>query len=103
MLSVAIDRQGFTVLGADHVLAPDEEGPVTIPCRGDCAEGYDYAELTRRLALVKDEHPDDQAVILVPSDDTPYEVVVGAMDATRADAQRELFPAVVIAGGVSGG
>jgi len=94
-LAVLITKEGFEVVGADDVLAPEgeTEGRRSI-------DGYDYTELTRTLALVKDEYPDDQMLILTPDSRVPYEVIIGAMDAARQDAaSRELFPQVIIAGG----
>ena len=110
-LSVIITDEGFTIAGADAVLPQEggDEGP-TVPCiETGCPtpESYDMKELTRLLGLIKDEYPDDQNVILVPESRIPYEVLVLAMDATREDPStkvgdkaRELFPYVVIAGGV---
>ncbi len=110
-LSVIITNAGYTIAGAEAVL-PNEggEGGPTVPCiETGCpsAMSYDTKELTRLLGLVKDEYPDDQNVILVPESRIPYEVLVVTMDATRedpttkvGDGSRELFPYVVIAGGV---
>lgn len=124
MLSVAVTDQGLTIMGADAVLNPEGGGEAaapadptaenepTIPCKErPCAgvESYDYAELVRLLALIKDEYPDDENVILVPESRIPYEVLVRVMDAAREDAgnrgpdgtSRVLFPFVVIAGGAN--
>lgn len=118
-LSLAITDQGLTVLGADAVLNPEGAPPVaegevrppTVPCSsgGKCTglDDYDWAELTRILALIKDEYPDDENVILVPAQRTKYELVVKTMDSSREDRDnrgpdgepRTLFPFVVIAGG----
>ena len=106
-----ITNQGFTVAGAEAVLPNEgaDSGP-TVPClESGCPtpDSYDTKELTRLLGLVKDQYPDDQNVILVPESRIPYEVLVKTMDATRedpttrvGDKPRELFPYVVIAGGV---
>lgn len=107
-LTVAITRAGFTVLGADAVLRPqgaaDAKG-VSVPCTESCraAVDYDYAELSRLLALVKDEFPDEQTVVLAPDDEVVYEVLIGAMDASRAHGPRPLFPQVSVAGGAREG
>lgn len=118
-LSLAITDMGITVLGADAVLHPEgappiaegEERPPTVPCSsgGKCTglEDYDWGELTRILALIKDEYPDDENVILVPDQRVKYELIVKTMDASREDRDnrgpdgeaRTLFPFVVIAGG----
>lgn len=110
-LSVVITDEGYTIAGAEAVLPAEsgDEGP-TIPCiETSCptADSYDIKELTRVLGLIKDEYPDDKNVILVPESRIEYEVLVRTMDATREDPtvrvagkSRELFPYVVIAGGV---
>lgn len=118
-LSLAITEKGVRVLGADKVLFPDgapeiaegEEAPPTIPCKGGATctsvDDYDWSELTRVLAKIKDVYPDDENVIIVPDTKIRYEVIVATMDASRADREnkgadgqsRTLFPFVVIAGG----
>jgi len=118
-LSLAITNKGVTVLGADAVLHPEgaapvvegEERPPTVPCKsgGYCMslDDYNWEELTRTLALIKDEYPDDENVILVPDSRVKYEIIVKSMDASREDKSnrgpdgvaRTLFPFVVIAGG----
>ena len=109
-LSLLITDVGFTISGADKVLPKDDEvnGPQIACLDAQCAspEAYDYKELTRRLALVKDRYPDEPNVVFVPSPMTEYETLVYTMDATREDPEdkedgkaRELFPFVVLAGG----
>lgn len=112
-LAIAVTDQGWTVLGADEVFAGSDgragQGP-TVPClRLGCgsADDYDSRELTRVLAGIKDRHPDEHEVILVPEPQIPYDVLVRTMDAARQDPSvledgrpRLLFPSVVIAGGV---
>lgn len=111
-LSLLLTGSGFTIAGGDKVLdKEDEENGPQIPCLDpNCSspESYDYAELTRRLGLLKDRYDDEENVILVPGPDIPYEVLVLTMDAARDDQDdrddegraRLLFPNVVIAGGV---
>jgi biopolymer transport protein ExbD len=114
-LSLALTDRGITVLGADAVLNPDgieapelaegEDRPPTLPCKsgGICTdvEDYDWMELAKILKEIKDEYPDDENMIVVPDSYTRYEIIVRAMDTGREDkdADRLLFPYVVIAGG----
>ncbi len=103
-LSVAITAEGFQVIGADELLAPEGgEDLRRVPCAaGGCAAGgYDFESLTERLALVKDEHPDEVNLVLVPAQRVTYDVLIRTMDDSREEAEtdRELFPVVVIAGG----
>jgi hypothetical protein len=110
-LSLGVTGDGFAIIGGDKVLDKDDEknGPM-VPCiDAGCTtpESYDYAELTRRLVLLKDRYPEEENVILVPEASIPYEVLVLTMDASRNDPEdaddegrfRTLFPNVVIAGG----
>ena len=109
-LSVAITDKGYTILGASGVLGNAKGEGATVPClRDGCpsAEAYDQAKLTEMLGQIKDEFSEEKNVILVPESNIPYEVLIATMDATREDPEtkengkpRELFPFVVIAGGV---
>jgi hypothetical protein len=125
-LSILLSERGIDLRGADRVLRPERFGEAgallpTVPCarEGGChgVEDYDWHELSRVLGLIKDEYPDDLDVIIVPSRDTEYEVMVRALDVARwaphlpieadvpswEDWKRErwlLFPWPVLAGGV---
>jgi hypothetical protein len=141
-LSVLVTNAGFTVAGADAVVAGPAEGEEavgpTVPCLKDgCPDtaSYDVAELRNLMTQIKDKYgkgaescyptyPQDKgggenadydqptcSVILVPESNIQYEVLVLTMDATRSDPEtlvdvfgvqqeRDLFPYVVIAGGV---
>lgn len=117
-LKVIISEAGFTVDGAETILTEEEgENGRVIPCTTDgcpSADSYDVRGLAERLSKVKDEIEDTERdtpdVILVPGSSVPYEVIVYAMDATRDDnyarekdakgPARDLFPNVVLAGGV---
>lgn len=109
LVSVAITGSGYEVLGASDVLSPEEGGPTAVPCPEDRCTGpldYDTTELVRLLGQVKDAHPDNADLVLVPDSRVSYEVLITTMDATREDPgvvidgkARELFPEVSIAGG----
>jgi hypothetical protein len=109
-LSVIITDAGYTVAGAEAVVAgpqPGEErGGPTIPClKEGCPEAdtYDIKELQRLMNEIKDKYgkgdescdPTNEAefdqpscsVILVPESTIPYEVLVMTMDATRDDPE----------------
>ncbi len=83
-------------------------------CRPDPA-CHDFEELHKLVAQVKDfdgdgdgipDYEDEQNVIIAPNAEIPYAVLVGVMDATRdfkpdgETERKDLFPYVVIAGGV---
>jgi len=110
-LQLLITDKGFTLKGASKVLAEDdpENGPVIACTEEGCptAESYNYEELTRRTALVKETWPDEENVIFVPTSQVAYEVIIHSMDAMRNNPEEKdedgkaelLFPYVVMAGG----
>jgi hypothetical protein len=101
----------------------EEDGP-TLPCKDDqgepltkceTADSYDYVGLTKNLVEVQKEYArtDDTSVILAPESKVQYEVLIRTMDATRDELGlgdqanmdedgkvNELFPFVVVAGGL---
>ena len=68
------------------------------------AGGYDYQGLNEFLQQVKSRFPDKHEATILLEADTPYEVLIGAMDAVRGIAvaqggrrvQAELFPDISI-------
>ena len=109
-LTVAITDQGLALKGDGEVL-PDA-GSLELPCSAAPCQGvqsYDYRGLTDLLGRVKDAHPDEQTLILLPEERVSYEVLVKVMDAAREDLDqrtaegesRPLFPQVVMAGGAT--
>jgi biopolymer transport protein ExbD len=103
-LTVAIGRKGFFVAATGGVLpgqteeqaAAPGEGAPTIPLKADGT--YDYDALTELMKKVKSEFPGESKVILAADSDTPYEVLVATMDATRETKDRKLlFPDVTLA------
>src|SRR5512145_1263901 len=85
LLTVAIGREGFYVAGAGGVLGadapkPDATRPPTIPLRDG---KYDYATLSEQMKRIKEQFPNESAVILSADMDVPYEVLIQTMDACR--------------------
>lgn len=125
-LAVTVTSQGLTLLGASEILGEvegDDAGePVPqVPCpAGGCAgpDDYDWASFHSLLGMVKDAHPEEHVVIVVPEADVSHEVIVRVLDVARwapvapgFDADLEavgawqadrspLFQAPVIAGGM---
>jgi hypothetical protein len=127
LLTVLIDDRGLDLLGPLALLYPDGAPPsgpsgpsILLPCLGGgpCVglDDYDWGELSRLLGRIKGEHPEDWAVIVAPSTEVPFDVIVRTMDtarwspylppdASRADWERwrevrgELFPFPTLAGG----
>ena len=85
LLTVAIGRQGFYVAGAGGVLGkdaatPDANRPPTIPLRDG---KYDYASLSEQMKKIKDQFPNETAVILSADPDVVYDTLIQTMDACR--------------------
>lgn len=104
-LSVAVTRSGLYIQGTEGVLEEDEQGFFIACTTGSCVndDSYDYVELTRLLALVKDEHPYTEDMVLVPDGRVPYNSLIGVMDAARDDPRnggQRMFPYQTVAGGV---
>jgi hypothetical protein len=100
LLTVAIGRQGFYVAGAGGVLGADAPSPgsgrpPTIPLRDGT---YDYATLTEQMKRIKEQFPNESAVILSADPDVLYDVLIQTMDACReasvktADGKSERKP-----------
>ena len=85
LLTVAIGRQGFYVAGANGVLGKDAPAdasrPPTVPRRAD--GGYDFAALTAELQKIKEQFPNETAVILSADPDVVYDTLIQTMDACR--------------------
>jgi biopolymer transport protein TolR len=86
LLTVAVGKQGFYVAGAGGVLGSDANAndlsrPPTVPLKADGK--YDYAELSRQLAVIKEKFPDETQVILTAEEATAYEDLIHTMDACR--------------------
>lgn len=86
LLTVAIAKQGFYVAGAGGVLGedaatPDSTRPPTIPLRGDGR--YDFAALSEQMKKVKEQFPNETAVILSADPEIVYDDLIRTMDACR--------------------
>ncbi len=101
LLTVAIGRQGFFIAGAGGVLGkepekPDATRPPTIPLRADGK--YDYAALGEQMKKIKEQFPNETAVILSADPEVVYDVLIQTMDACReatvttADGKSERKP-----------
>jgi biopolymer transport protein ExbD len=71
-LTVSISSNGFTVKG-DSVRS--------FPLKQDGA--YPYAELHAYLVEIHKKRSTNHEITLVPTDEVPYEVMIGVMDASR--------------------
>lgn len=92
VISVRVEPEGFVVGGVS--------GDPRVPCKGVCGPGtYDFVELRKLLVRAKGLKPAEERVVIVPRKDTPFEVLVGVMDACRRDAGgKPLFSQPLLAG-----
>jgi biopolymer transport protein ExbD len=85
LLTVAIAKTGFYVAGAGGVLGaeaatPEATRPPTIPLRDG---KYDYAALGEQMKKIKEQFPNETAVILSADPEVVYDVLIQTMDACR--------------------
>lgn len=94
--------EGIRLSARDEVIDPGGHG-VVIPCPTTPCTAWPTAELNRLVRRLKLDHPRDRAVLVVPADPVPVQILVDTLDATRDDAvtargSRALLPEAVIAG-----
>ncbi len=78
VVSVRIGAAGFVVGGVSGI------DPV-IGCTGDCGPAtYDYTRLGNALRAARQEHPDEQRVVVAPEGPVPFEVIARVMATARA-------------------
>jgi biopolymer transport protein ExbD len=107
-LTVLVTDQGFTLSAKGQSLSGEGEGVdassaagPTIPKKrvGGNME-YDYEALADKVRELKDEHEEESQINIGAEKDIKYEIIVKVMDFTREDDKGELFPNVVLLGGV---
>ncbi len=101
-LNVTITENGVIVTGSGGKLAPGCETTstgrvVTVPKRGN---EYDWAALTQCLVKVKQQFPDEDQVIVGADPLVEFQHLVRGMDAVRYNGADELFPKILLSGGV---
>lgn len=113
-LSVTIAENGIIVAGSGGKLAPGcttmQPGRVitvtNLPSASADPNGdgfpdiYDWPGLTRCLATVKQQFPDESQVIVSADPNVEYRHLIAAMDAMRADGELPLFPEIMLSAGV---
>lgn len=113
-LSVTISEEGIIVAGSGGKLAPGctnmQSGRViTVPLLPNPAidanndslpDVYDWPALTRCLGVVHTNFSEERQAILTADPNVEYRHLVRAMDAIRTDGTVELFPDIMLSGGV---
>ncbi len=105
LLTVAIAKNGYYLAATGGVLpgqegaAPADPAAGSPPTVGKKADGsYDYDGLNAKLKEVKTAFPSESKVIIAAESDTPYDILVSTMDATRETVDHKLlFPDVTLA------
>ncbi|MEL6348007.1 MAG: biopolymer transporter ExbD [Myxococcota bacterium] len=98
LLSLKVQPDGLVLGGSAEDLIDE---PVLSCAQGRCqgVDSYPLEQLQAQLANIKSNHPDEQAIVLEPSGNIPYEVLIAVMDASRELDGRLLFPSPTISGG----
>lgn len=101
-LMVSLTDRGIVVAGAGGKLMEGCDrtttGPaIAVPGRPG---HYDFRTLTGCLARVKARFPSETEVVVTADPGVRYDDFVAAMDASRGDPDRELFPRVLVGAGV---
>jgi len=113
-LSVTISEEGIIVAGSGGKLAPGcsnmQSGRViTVPLLPNPAidanndtlpDVYDWPALTRCMTVVHTNFSEERQAILTADPNVEYRHLVRAMDAIRSDGTVELFPDIMLSGGV---
>jgi len=107
-LTVLVTDQGFTVsakgqnIGAEGggADASSAAGPSIPKKRVSGKPEYDYDALAVKVREIKDDNEDESQINIGAEKNITYEVIVRVMDSTREDGKGELFPNVVLLGGV---
>lgn len=116
-LNVTVAAEGVIVAGSGGKLAPGCETTatgrvLTVPKTmqpvfteygeptGQQAMQYDWEGLSNCVSKVKREYPEERQVTISADPLVEYEHLINAMDALRAKGTDELFPEVLLSGGV---
>ncbi len=107
-LTVLVTDQGFTLSAKGQSLTADgggvdassAAGPTIPKKRVGTDMDYDYDGLAQKVRELKDENEDESQINIGAEKNIMYEVIVKVMDYTRSDDKGEMFPNVVLLGGV---
>ncbi|MFH1437712.1 MAG: biopolymer transporter ExbD [Pseudomonadota bacterium] len=107
-LTILVTDQGFTISAKGQNLssegggvdATSAAGPTVPKKRVEGKMDYDYDGLAKKIREIKDENEDESQINIGAEKSILYGVIVKVMDATRDDSKGELFPNVVLLGGV---
>lgn len=101
-LEVRITPNGFEIHGADDVLAAHSLGTSVACPAGPCEapEDWDTDSLSSALHLIKRAWPEERAITVVPSAETPWALIERTTRSVQATHRRGepvvLFPEVLV-------
>ncbi len=107
-LTVLVTDQGFTITakgqnlgaGSAGIDASASSGPTIAKKRIGGVLDFDYDGLAKKVRELKDDNEDESQINIGAERNIEYATIVKVMDKTRVDDQGELFPNVVLLGGV---
>jgi biopolymer transport protein ExbD len=107
-LTLLVTDQGFTISARGRNLGAEGSGAVESPAAGPTIpkktaggqQVYDYGTLTEKMRELKDLGGSGSRIKIGAEKNITYDVIVNVMDASRQDDKGELFPDVVLLGGV---
>jgi len=99
-LSILVTRHTVLVAGSGGVLAPGCERMNSRDIPTITRDGQEWVQLTQCLVEVHAAYPDESEIILSANANVPYEDIIAAMDAARANGDAPLFPEVRLSAGV---
>ncbi len=102
-LKVHLTSEGIMMAGSRGKLAPGchETAPGRVFAVAPTPDGaYDWAALTACAATLKTAFPNETRVTLSADPAIHYEHVIHAMDALRSRGDDDLFPEVLLSGGI---
>jgi biopolymer transport protein TolR len=94
---------GVSLSGTNGFLRPDCQSTgtgrtVTVPIRGP--GDYDWARVTECAAMIKVRFPDETRVTISLDSGIEFQHLISAMDAVRVNGADDLFPQIMLSGGV---
>lgn len=94
---------GVSLSGVTGFLRPDCQSTgtgrtVTVPIQA--GNRYDWARVTACAAMVKTRFPDETRVTITLDPTIEFQHLISAMDAVRVNGTEDLFPQIMLSGGV---
>lgn len=102
-LSMSITRKGVSLLTRGAALGPGckpRETKAALPTFQKVSTGHDWRSVRKCLKKLKADFPHEDQVIVMAEPEIKYKVIIKAMDMSRKDGKKKLFPRVLLSAGV---